>query len=323
MAVRPDGEGELLGHVRVDAGRGPRDGLRPGPPEQRPRARARHREAALGAPLPRAERRAERARGGRRAGLRRDRLGCVRALRRHGPPAVEPASDERHRAVRRHRARRLGRARLHEHRRLPAGRARRDLRARRRHRCRALEVRHDPGAVAASARGRRRWALVSGLGRRRGAALRGELEPAALGRIARAPERRRLPRPGALHELAARARRAQRPAALARPGDAARHSRLRLRGDADPGDGRGQGARLRSRQGGTGDRLGPRDATAALGDPRRAAPKRPRPAAAPPRDRLPRPVRRSPDADGLRGGPACSCRSSTCAGGGAPPAASR
>ena len=68
---------------------------------------------ALGAPLPRAERRAERARGGRRAGLRRDRLGRVRALRRHGPPAVEPASHQRDGAVRRHRARRLGRARLH------------------------------------------------------------------------------------------------------------------------------------------------------------------------------------------------------------------
>ncbi len=209
----------------------------------------------------------ERARSGRRAGLWRDRLGRVRAFRRHRPPALEPASHQRHRAVRRHRARRLGRARLHQYRRLPAGRARRDLRAGRRDRCRALEVRHDPGAVAASARGRRGWALVSGVRRRRGSALRGELEPAALGRIPRAPERRRLPRPGALHELVARVRRAQRPAALARPGDAARHPRLRLRGDADPGDGRGRGARLRRRQGGTGDRLGPRDASGGAGRP--------------------------------------------------------
>ena len=38
-------------------------------------------------------------------------------------------------------------------------------------------------------------------------------------------------------------------------------------GDADPRDGRGRRARLRSRQGGAGDRLGPRDATAALGRP--------------------------------------------------------
>ena len=205
MAVRLDGEGELHGHIRLDTGRRRRDGLRPGPPEQRPRARARHREAPVGPPLPRAQRRAERARGGRRAGLRRDRLGCVRALRRHGPPAVEPASHQRNGAVRRHRARRLGRARLHQYRRLPAGRAGRDLRAGRRDRCRALEVRHDPGAVAASARGRRGWALVPGVRRRRGPALRGELEPAALGRIPRAPERRRLPRRGALHELAARA----------------------------------------------------------------------------------------------------------------------
>ena len=47
------------------------------------------------------------------------------------------------------------------------------------------------------ARGRRRWALVPGLGRRRGAALRGELEPAAVGRVAGASERRRIPRPRA------------------------------------------------------------------------------------------------------------------------------
>ena len=40
-----------------------------------------------------------------------------------------------------------------------------------------------------------------------------------------------------------------------------------------------------------------------LGHGCRSAPQRPRPAAAPPRDRLPRPVRRSLDADGLRGGP--------------------
>ena len=55
---------------------------------------------------------------------------------------------------------------------------------------------------------------------------------------------------------------------------------------------------------GAGDRLGPRDAAAALGDGGRSAPQRPRPAAAPAGDRLPGPVRRGSDADGLRRGPA-------------------
>ena len=182
----------------------------------------------------------------------------IRALSRDRPPAVEPAPDERDRAVRRHRARRLGRARLHEHGRLPAGRPRRDLRARRGYRGGALEVRHDPRPLAVPVRGGRRWALVPGLDRRGGPALRGELEPAAVGRLAGASERRGLPRPRAVHELAARARRAERPAALARPGHAARRPRLRLRGDADPGDGGRGRARLRRRQGGAGDRLGPR-----------------------------------------------------------------
>ena len=89
----------------------------------------------------------------------------------------------------------------------PPGGQRRDLRARRRDGRRALEVRHDPGPVALPVRGRRRRALVPGLGRRAGAALRGDRQPGAMGRLAAASERRSVPRPGAVHGLAARARR--------------------------------------------------------------------------------------------------------------------
>ena len=113
LAVRVRGAPELLGHLRLDPRRRSHHRLRPGPAKQRVRDRPLHRSAPVGEALPRAERRPERAGGGRRACLRRDRHGCVRALDRDRPGAVAPAPDERERAVRRRRSRSLAGHRLH------------------------------------------------------------------------------------------------------------------------------------------------------------------------------------------------------------------
>ena len=131
----------------------------------------------------------------------------------------------------------------------------------------------------------------------------GSSNPAPWGGSPERPNGAALPRPGAVHELAARARCAERPAALARPGDAARRPRLRLRGDPILATVEGKELVLGAGKAGrviAWDRETRRRRWATAG---RSAPQRPRPAAAPPRDRLPRPVRRSLDADGLRGGP--------------------
>ena len=207
------------------------------------------RAAALDAPLPGAERRAERARGRRRTRLRRDRLGRVRARRSDGPRALAPPSDERVGAVRRHRAGRLEGLVFMSTIGYRAVRPRRDLRARRGDRARC---------AGSSTRSRSRGATRSRPAAA-GSGTRSRSTPTAactratrtrrLGRHAGAPERRRVPGPAlytdSLLVLDARTR----PAALARPGDAARRPRLRLRGDADPRHGRRRRPRLRRRQG--------------------------------------------------------------------------
>ncbi len=201
LALPAEGEADALGRLRVDAGSRRRHRLRAGPEQHRLRARPCGRQCPLGTPLPGAERGAERARGRRRTRLRRDRLRRVRARRRVGPGTLAPPSGERARALRRHRAGPVEGARVPQHPRLRTLRPRRDLRARRRDRPRDLEVRHDREAVALPARGGRRRGLVPGLRRRRRAAVRGQREPDTLGRHAGAPERRRLPRPGALDRI--------------------------------------------------------------------------------------------------------------------------
>ena len=168
-----------------------------------------------------------------------------------------------------------------------------------------------------SARGRRRWRVEPGLGRLAGSALRGQLEPGAVGRHAGAAERRDLPRARAVHRLAPRARRAHRAVALVRPGDPARRSGLRLPRDPDSRDARRSRRRVRRGQGRTRDRLGPRDAPSTLDHVRRAAPERRRSAASAQGDGLPGPARRRRDADGLRGRAGSSFRSWTSAAGGA------
>ena len=252
----------LLGHLRVDPGRRRRHRLRAGPAAATSsRSTARHGSAALDAPLPRPERRAERARRRRRARLRRHRLRRVRARRR--APAEElwrrhltsareqfvdvaPVSGRGSSSSARSATRRSAAARSTRSTRRPAP-------------CAGSSCTIEkPWRHPLEAGGGGLWYPVSVDARR--AALRGQLEPDALGRHARAAERRRVPRPGPLHRLAARARRPHGPAALARPGHAARRPRLRLRGDADPRDGRRRRPRLRRGQGRAGDRVGPRDA---------------------------------------------------------------
>ena len=121
-----------------------------------------------------------------------------------------------------------------------------------------------------------------------------------------------------VHRLLARARRAHRPAALARPGHGARRPRLRLPGDADPCACRRRRPRARSREGRARDRVGPHDEKAPLGYERRPAPERHGAPAATARDRLPRPLRRRRDAHGVRRRKGLLSRSSTSAAGEAP-----
>ena len=70
----------------------------------------------------------------------------------------------------------------------------------------------------------------------------GRRQPVPLWRDPRAPKRRRVRRAGALHRLAARARRPERRAPMARPGHAPRRARLRLPAAADPRRRRRDGA---------------------------------------------------------------------------------
>ena len=81
LALPLHGAAELRRPLRLDADRPGRDGLRPGSPEQRLRARSRDRRRPLEAPVPGAEQRAERHRLRLRADLRLHRLGRVRARR--------------------------------------------------------------------------------------------------------------------------------------------------------------------------------------------------------------------------------------------------
>ena len=85
-------------------------------------------------------------------------------------------------------------------------------------------------AVPAEAAGGGAWWPLSRRSRTR---VRRQLESISVGRHAAASERRRVPRPRALHGLAARARRPKRKAGLVRPGHPARRARLRPRGLAD------------------------------------------------------------------------------------------
>ena len=211
LAVPPHREAELLRNLRLDTRRRRRHGLRPGSPQQRLRPRPRDGQAALVEDLLRAERRAERARGrGRAASTARPTATRSRSTLRPAAQLWTSPSDGAHRAVRRHRAGAVAGLRLRQHDRLPARRPRRDVRPRRSDRKGPLALRHDQGAVALSARGRRRRALVSGLDRRRRTAVRRQLESVAVGRHARASQRRLVSRACPLHGLAARARRAQR-----------------------------------------------------------------------------------------------------------------
>ena len=194
------------------------------------------------------ERRPERSRRHERRCLRRDRLGRVPPRRRHRGGALAPAPDGCERAVRRHRAGGVGGPRVRQHARLPADRARCDLRARRGDGRGAVEVRDGQGAVAFPLEAGGGGALESGLGRLAGSALRGQLEPGAVGRHAGAAERRDLSRARAVHRLAPRARRAHRAVALVRPGDSARRSGLRLPGDAGSRDARRSRRRVRRRE---------------------------------------------------------------------------
>ena len=162
------------------------DRLRPGPAQQRLRARPRDGEAALGAPLRRS---ATTARTGSRVGDGRvygatdsdafalDAKTGRELWRRHLTSATEQFVDV---------------APVFwdglvfiEHGRLPAGRPRRALRARREDGRRALEVRHDQGAVAPSAEAGGGGALVPGLGRRRRAPVRRQLRTQGPGAVRR------------------------------------------------------------------------------------------------------------------------------------------
>ena len=268
LAVQAHGEPKLLGDLRVDPGRRPRDGLRPGPAQQRLRARPDDGNVALGTALPRAERRAQRpGRGGATGSTAPRTRRPSDSMPRRGGSCGGGTLTSRERAVHRHRPDRVERTRPPEHHRVSAVRQRCDLRARRREgavRWKFVTIKH-PWRYPLEAGGG--GAVVSRLRRPRGTALRGQLEPGALGRDAGAAERRRVSGPGPVHGLAARPRRPRRPAALVRPGDAARHSGLRLPGDAHRRDARRHRPRARSRKGGAGDRLGPSRRGAGAGPP--------------------------------------------------------
>ena len=102
------------------------------------------------------------------------------------------------------------------------------LRPRRENRGGAVAVRHDRRSVALPSRGiwrRRLAATVGGCGRAR---LLGHSKSVSVGWLARAPERRHVPRPCAAHRLAPSPRRPDGRPALERSSDAARRPRLRL-----------------------------------------------------------------------------------------------
>ena len=266
LALRSDRRTDVLGRLRLDAGRRPHHGLRAGPPEQRLRPRPLDRERRAGCTATARRTTGRTGWPSSPAGLRRDRLGRIRALggdraelwRRHLTSATEQFVDV---------APVVWRGLVF-----------------------TSTVGYPPGGRGAiyaldAATGAVRWKFDTieqpwRTRSRRGAADSGTRSrwthgagstPATrtrtLGRHAEAAERRRVPRPRPVHRLADRARRAHRPAALARPGHPARRPRLRLRGDTDPRDGRGAPARLRGRQGRPGDRLGPRARGAGAGPP--------------------------------------------------------
>ena len=146
---------------------------------------------------------------------------------------MEPAPGRPGRAVRRYRTCRRSPPRLRQHRggSRPAAGARSMRSTSARVGC--AEVRHDRSAVADRAgRGGGAWSPVSvdAAGR-----VYAGISNPALGRDEGAPQRRRLSRPRALHQLARRPRRRHGPAPLARPGLPARRPRLRLPRHADPG----------------------------------------------------------------------------------------
>ena len=188
-----------------------RDRLRPGREVERLRARSRAPDGCAGRAIYTAPN--DGPNGAAVVGdrvVRRDGHDRLRAQRGERAAGVEPAAGRSGRAVRRHRARRRPRPRLRQHRRLRARRPWRDLRARRRARV-AMRWKFDTIARAVADRARRRRRrLESRVRRRRRSRLRRDLEPRAVGRLEGAPERRRVPRPRALHRLARRARRRDR-----------------------------------------------------------------------------------------------------------------
>ena len=272
LAIRAAGRPGALRHLCLHTADRRRHGLCRGSAQQRVRPRPRERQGALGPALRRHQRRAERASPRRRARLRSDGLRCVRALGNDRPRALAPPSDERHPAVRRRRPGHLEGPRVPRHDRVRPARARRDLRAGRAHRGRSLAVRHGQESMAPPLAVRRRGHLVPGVGRRAGAAVRGNLQSPAVGRDPEMAQRHRVSRAGPLHRFAGRARRPHRPAPVARPGDSPRHPRLRLRGDTDPRDGRRLPPGVRRGQGRSRDRLESRHAAARLEHHGRAAP---------------------------------------------------
>jgi hypothetical protein len=181
---------------------------------------------------------------------------------------------------------------------LPARRPRRAVGALPADREARLAVPDDRAAVAEPAGGRRRR-LVSGRRRRARRCLCRDREPVAVGRVEGVPERRALRRSHALHRLARRPLRGHRPAALARPGDGARHSRLRLPGFPRASHDRRAARRLLRREGRPRRGVGSLDPRADLVASRRHAPARPRAAAATADHRVSRSPGRRVDADGV------------------------
>ena len=153
---------------------------------------------------------------------------------RDGRARVETAARRSAGGGHEHRTRRRQRARLHEHRRPSSGRQGRRLRARPGHRPDPLGLPHGPGrwTVPIEAGGGGAWWPVSV--DPAGKVYVGTANPYPYGGTPRAPERRRVSRPGPVHQLARRARRTDGEARVVRPGDAARRARLRLRRLADP-----------------------------------------------------------------------------------------
>ena len=158
-----------------------------------------------------------------------------------------------------------------EHDRAAAGRPRRPLRARRAHREDPLAALDDPRSRGTSRRSRAAAAPGTRRASRDGDVYWGTTNPYPYG------GKRAHPNGGAYGGAAlytdslARHRRRDAAARLVRPGDAARRARLRLPAPAGARLGRRPRGRLRGRQGGRRDRLGPRRPTGGSGRRRSAS----------------------------------------------------